>query len=132
MWSAPAAEELSATRFANRFCFLNRGNNTVHSRFFGKLRQLHNECFRYAADSDFFHRFVVHARQKSHGEQARSIGSHRDSGADGLHGRLEHGLSAERVDVEKLDASHRRRRKHRSGNCVWNVVEFQIEKDARP
>ena len=35
------------------------------------------------------------------------------------------------MHVYELYARHRGRRKHRARNCVWNVVEFQIEENAR-
>jgi len=50
---------------------------------------------------------------------------------DGLHRGFEHGFAAECVHVDELHAGHGCRGKHGASNGVGNVVEFQVEKNAR-
>ena len=79
---------------------------------------------------DFAHGFVIHAGQNGDGDQASAVRAHRNSGADGLRGGLQHRRSAERVHVDQLHAGHCRGGKHRACNGIGNVVEFQVEEDA--
>jgi len=61
----------------------------------------------------------------------RPVIAHRNASADGLRGGFEHGLATKRVHVDELHSTQRRRGKHSAGNGVGNVVEFQVEKNAR-
>ena len=124
-------QELAATSLSNRPGFLHRSNDTVNANLFCELRELHDAKFWRAPNSDFLHGLLVHARQDGYSKKSGPVGAHGDSGADGLHGGFEHGSAAERVDVDKLHSRHGRRRKYGTGNGVGNVVEFQVEKNAR-
>ena len=59
------------------------------------------------------------------------VGTHRDSSADCLDGCRHHCVPPEGVHINELHTGHSRSGEHRSRNCIWNVVEFQVKKDAR-
>ena len=65
-------------------------------------------------------------------EQARPVRAHRLARTNRLHRRVQHRVASERVHVYKLHSGHGRARQHGAGNGIRNIVEFQIEKNARP
>lgn len=124
-------QKIAAAGFANRARFLHAGDNAIHSGGFCKLREFHDARFRRTADSYFAHGFLIHARQHRDGEQARTISAHRLTRTDCLRRGVQHRASTEGVYVDQLNARHGRGRQNRASDGVRNVVEFQIEKNAR-
>ncbi len=124
-------QEFAPAGFANRSRFLHGGYDAVHTNLFCKPRQLHDSALRRSANSNFLHGFLVHARKNRHSKQTRPVSPHRHSSADGLDRRFKHALATQRMHVYKLYAGHGRGGKHRSSNCIRNVVEFQVEKNTR-
>ena len=60
-------EKAVTARFANGFGFLNGSYHAIHSSFFGKQCKFDDPRLRRAADTDFFHCFMVHAGENRDG-----------------------------------------------------------------
>src|SRR5437660_9113920 len=123
-------QEISPARFTNRLGFLDGSNHAVHTGFFRKLRELDHARLRRAANADFLHGLLIHARENRDRQQARPVRAHGHSGADGLRRSLHHGFAAERVHAHELHAGHGCSGEHRSGNGIRDVMVFQVEEHA--
>ena len=59
------------------------------------------------------------------------VRAHWHASADGLRRGFEHGVAAERVHIDELHASHGCGDRTAPATVFGNVVEFQVEKNAR-
>lgn len=100
-------QKIASAGFSYGAGFLHRGNYAIHSGGLGQLCEFHDAALRGSTDSDFAHRFLIHAGQDRDGEESRAVRAHGLASANGLHCRVKHRVAAKRVYVYKLDARHR-------------------------